>query len=405
MEPSIEFSKYEERLANIQRFPPERIEAELKCYIDNLLEANLGLLQTRPPLDAFINTLKSLQVSGSCNIKIAAGAHAISLIQNQSSSFEEQIGLIRIIMADGYEAMEEFDAAAKVLSQINTDASARKFSNDELVHLWIRIIRLYLEEDDTTSAEAWLNKAKNLMYTIEDKELQVHFALSQARVQDARRNFLVAAQGYFEISFNTYISEDERAHTLSMAIICAILAPAGPARSRMLGRLHKDDRSFGLEERGILEKMHLEQLISPEEVATFAEDLMPHQLAKTSDGFTVLAKAMVEHNLLAASHLYCNISFEHLGSLLGLSAEKAEETTAKMIEQGRLVGRLDQIEQYIYFETQEATGETGSKKSEGVVCKGLRTYDNNIQGLADGVEKVSSALQAAYPSLTAQAVA
>lgn len=398
---STNVTAYEELLKNIRSLPNNAITEDLNVFVDGIFSSSLGLVHTRPLLDSFVQVLRSISGPGSNDVKITVGEHAITAIQAQASSFEEQNGLIREIMATAYEADEDYESAAKILSGINVETSTRKFTNEELVRLWIRITRLLLEIDDTTAAEAWLGKAKNLMYTIDDKELKLHFNLSQARIQDARRNFLSAAQGYLDISFNNVIAEDERLHTLSMAIKCAVLAPAGPARSRMLGRIYKDERSSGVEEYGILEKMFLDRIISPEEVSKFAEGLMPHQLAKTADGSTVLAKAVTEHNLLAASRLYSNISFDSLGLLLGLSREKAEETTARMIEQGRLVGRLDQIEQHIYFEDhKEATGETGSKKSEGIVNKELRKYDANVQGLAESVERVTTDLQTQYPVST-----
>jgi COP9 signalosome complex subunit 4 len=251
--------------------------------------------------------------------------------------------------------------------------------------------------DDTTSAETYLNKTKNLIHQIGDSELIVHFQLSQAGVQDARRDFLAAAKGYQDISLISNLAEEERLHTLSMAIKCAVLAPAGPVRSRTLKRLVKDERTSTLEEWGILEKMFFDRLIAPEEVAKFAEGLAPHQRAKTGDGSTVLVKAMGEHNLLGASRLYNNIGFDELGHLLGVDGEKAEEMTARMIEQGRLVGRIDQIERMIFFERGDATGEKGSGRSEGLVGRELRRWDANVQGLAEEVEVVATQLQMAYP--------
>jgi COP9 signalosome complex subunit 4 len=176
-----------------------------------------------------------------------------------------------------------------------------------------------------------------------------------------------------------------------------VLAPAGPARSRALGRLYKDERASTLEEYSILEKMFLDRLLTPEEVEKFAKGLAPHQLAKTGDGSTVLQRAVIEHNLRGASRLYNNITFDALGLLLGLDEDKAEDTTAKMIEQGRLVGRIDQIERVIWFEGGEATGEKGSGRAEGVVGRELKKWDFNVQGLAEEVEKVTSDLQFRYP--------
>lgn len=373
---------------------PQTLSKDLTTVLDALFNDTLGTVATRSLAQIFVDTLKSVP---SNEVKTEAGEHALLTFQAQSTSFEEQNAQIRELMADAYEAEEEFLDAAKILSGIPLESSQRKVANEDKVKTWIRITRNYLEVDDTTLAEQYLNKAKNLIYTVSDRDLNLHFNLCQARIQDARRNFLAAATGYQDISFMSVIAEEERLHTLSMAIKCAVLAPAGPARSRVLGRLYKDERASTLEEFGILEKMFLERLLSPAEVDKFAEGLQVHQLARTADGSTVLKKAVVEHNLRGASKLYNNIGFEALGVLLGLDADKAEETTAKMIEQGRLVGRIDQIERVIWFEGGEATGQKGSGRSEGVVGKELKRWDANVQGLAEEVEKVTSELQLRYP--------
>jgi COP9 signalosome complex subunit 4 len=390
---------YETLLDQISQF---KVDTNLTKYliaiIDSIFAESLGIVATRSLSIAFVKALRSVP---SNDIKIEVGEHTLSIFQSQPSSFEEQNAQIRELMADAHEGEEDFLAAAKTLAGIPLESSQRKVTNEDKVRFWIRITRNYLEVDDTTLAEQYLNKAKNLIYTVSDRDLNLHFNLCQARIQDARRNFLAAAQGYQDISFMPVIAEEERLHTLSMAIKCAVLAPAGPARSRALGRLYKDERANTLEEYSILEKMFLDRLLSPAEVEKFAEGLATHQLAKTADGNTVLGKAVVEHNLRAASRLYSNIGFDALGLLLGLDGDKAEETTARMIEQGRLVGRIDQIERVIWFEGGEATGEKGSGRAEGVVGRELKRWDANVQGLAEEVEKVTSQLQQQYPvSLT-----
>ncbi|KAH7397923.1 hypothetical protein BKA64DRAFT_53293 [Cadophora sp. MPI-SDFR-AT-0126] len=391
---------YEALLKDVQfTSSPTDLPKDLMAILDAIFESSLGIVATRSLTLYFVNTLKEVK---SNETKIEVGEHALSVFQSQASSFEEQNAQVRELMASAYEADEDFLAAAKILAGIPLESSQRKVTNEDKVGFWIRITRNYLEVDDTTLAEQYLNKAKNLIYTVSDRDMNLHFSLCQARIQDARRNFLAAAQGYQDISFMTVIAEEERLHTLSMAIKCAVLAPAGPARSRALGRLYKDERASTLEEYSILEKMFLDRLLSPTEVAKFAEGLAPHQLAKTSDGSTVLAKAVVEHNLRGASRLYSNIGFDALGLLLGLDGDKAEETTARMIEQGRLVGRIDQIERFIWFEGGEATGEKGSGRSEGVVGRELKRWDSNVQGLAEEVEKVTSELQLVYPEFVAK---
>ena len=58
-----------------------------------------------------------------------------------------------------------------------------------------------------------------------------------------------------------------------------------------------------------------------------------HQKALTADNITILESAVIEHNLLSASKLYVNISFDELGALLGVSAENAEKFASQMISE------------------------------------------------------------------------
>ncbi|RYP53424.1 hypothetical protein DL768_001569 [Monosporascus sp. mg162] len=381
---------------------PETLSDDLKMILDAVFaSSSLGIVAQRSILATLVTVLKS---SDNPELWIEVGQHALSILsgnQTGATTFVDQAVAVRELVADGHEASEDYLSAARSLAEIPLESSQRRVSNEDRVRVWVRIVRNYLEVDDTTAAETYLNKLKNVIYTVDDPALNLHFKLSQARIQDSKREFLAASQAYHDISFSPAISEDERLHTLSMAVKCAILAPAGPLRSRALGRLLKDERSPNLDEFGMLEKMFFDRLLAPAEVGKFAQGLAPHQLATTSDGSTVLAKAVVEHNLLGASRLYSNIGFEALGKLLGLDAEKAEDTTARMIEQGRLLGRIDQIEEIIWFEGGEASGEKGSGRAEVTVGKEMRRWDANVQGLAEEVENITNALQREFPDFVA----
>ncbi|KAF2970184.1 hypothetical protein GQX73_g3383 [Xylaria multiplex] len=378
---------------------PTTVAADMKEIASSIFSNDLRVVALRGVLERFIAVLRDF---ANADLSIAVGQHTLDTIAAQpSATFLDQAASLRELMADAHESNEDFLDAAKVLSEIPLDAAQRKVTNEERVGVWVRIVRNYLEVDDTTSAETYLNKLKNVIFTVSDPTLNLHFRLSQARIQDAKREFLSASSAYHDISFSPAVSEDERLHTLAMAARCAILAPAGPLRSRALGRLYKDERAVNLDEFSMLEKMFLDRLLAPAEVEKFAQGLAPHQLATTSDGSTVLAKAVVEHNLLGASRLYSNIGFEALGVLLGLDASRAEDTTAKMIEQGRLVGRIDQIEEMIWFEGGEASGEKGSGRAEVKVGKELRHWDANVQDLAEEVENITNALQREFPEFVA----
>lgn len=368
---------------------------DLTTIAESFLQASLGVVSTRSVLAVFIATLRDLKNE---DMWIEVGSKTLALIASQPSThLQDAVASLRELIAAAQENNEEFLDAARTLAEIPLDNSQRKVTDEDKARIWVRIVRNYLEVDDSTAAESYINKLKNIMHDVSDPELKLHFSLSQARIHDAQRSFLSASQRYHEISFSPAIAEEERLHTLAMAIKCGILAPAGPLRSRHLGRLYKDERAAQLGEFGILEKIFLDRLLAPAEVDKFAEGLLPHQLATTADGSTVLTKAVVEHNLLGASKLYRNIRFDALGELLGLDTDKAEETTARMIEQGRLVGRMDQLDGIVWFEGGEASGQKGSGRAEVIVGKEMRLWDANVQSLAEEVEQVTNALQREFP--------
>lgn len=138
--------------------------------------------------------------------------------------------------------------------------------------------------------------------------------------------------------------------------------------------------------------MFLDHILRSAEVKDFEVTLKPHQLAKiaissndrlassghgdddASGGInepaastrtgpsTVLDRAVMEHNLLASSKIYNNITFRGLGALLDLTPGAAETMARKMIEQGRLRGSIDQVDKLIWFEggqEDDAQGKAG----------------------------------------------
>ncbi|KAK7890268.1 hypothetical protein LTR67_008153 [Exophiala xenobiotica] len=396
---------YNDLLNQLTNAPPaSAVEhaANLIIFIDAVLSSSLGIINIRPILASIIKSLLSVPAE----VKVKVGKHIADALQSQLASYEEQDAAVREILAQGYEAEEEYTAAAKALQGIHLDSTQRQVSDRSKVETWVKIVRYYLEDDDTVSAETALNKIKNsaaAAQVLKDSpDLRLLYQLSQARIMDSRRDFLNASAEYLNVSFNTMTDEDDRRRALSAAIKTAILAPAGPHRSRTLAKLYKDERSTETEEYGILENMFLDRLLSPADVEVFASTLAPHQLAKTADGSTVLSKAVTEHNLLAASRLYENITTAALAKILGLkdskdetAAEKAEDYAARMVEQGRLRGEIDQIAGVIVFETVPGVELRGPTRD-------LREWDHNVQGLVEDVERCAAGLSEGFPELVTE---
>jgi COP9 signalosome complex subunit 4 len=353
----------------------------------------VSVITSGPLLASFIVQFKQIEDP---EVKVEAGQHIVSLIQPRVVSLEDQDRHIKEILADAHEELENFADAAKVLQSIGLDSSQRAVTADERARHWIRIVRLYLEEEETANAATYLNKVKNDMPDVTDSNTKLMFLFSQARILDAQRSFLEASVKYYETSLESVVEEGERLQALSQSIICAVLAPAGPQRANTLARLYKDERASEVEEYGILEKIFLNRLLSPDEVKAFAKTLKTHQLARTADGSTVLEKAVLEHNLLAVSRLYRNIGIDQLGKLLGVTAERAEGYAAQMIEQGRLAGYIDQIDRLIIFQG-EGSGERKVGHTDALVGREQRTWDSNVQSLAEEVEKVTTMIQNQHP--------
>lgn len=115
------------------------------------------------------------------------------------------------------------------------------------------------------------------------------------------------------------VSDADLDAALSAAVTCAVLAPPGPARTRILAGLGRDERAARLPLSGVLSSVRSQRLLTREDAAALDKALtMPHHRAVGGDGATVLERALREHNLSAAARVYSALTLEALGELLGL---------------------------------------------------------------------------------------
>ncbi|OLL26688.1 COP9 signalosome complex subunit 4 [Neolecta irregularis DAH-3] len=356
----------------------QNLQQSLSEFLLTIIQESHGLAISRPALTDYVHSLDQITDP---NQKLEILKLALDTVQPRYTSFEEQVCTIRENLAAQYELLNKHEEAAKTLQGIQLESGQRVITEDYKLKILIRIIRNLLEIDDAITADTYLNRAQLLIHITDDPELLLPFKAAQAKCFDAKRMFVQASSKYHEISYETVVDGSERLQCLSNSIICGVLAPAGPLRSRLLANLYKDDRAAGLAEFEMLEKMHLDRLISPAQTVEFSKKLKGHQLATVSDGTTVLEQAVLEHNLLSASMVYDNIGFGELARVLGINEEKAEEYAAKMIEQGRLMGEIDQIKEFIYFNVQE----------DGFIE--TRRWDKNIEALCQAAENIGVELE------------
>lgn len=217
----------------INSFSGSNLAANLVGYVRSILSENIGVIASRPLLYAFVERYRNLQDN---EVKIEAGNEIIQLLAPKTVSFEQQDTDLKFALADAYEADEDFTNSAKTLQVITLDSSQRSVSDNEKAQVWIRICRCYLEEDNPTNAVTYLNRLKQIIYNVSDQVIKLQFQLSQARISDSMNQFLDASTAYYALSSERLIDEEERLQTLSAAITCAVLGPAGPTRARQLGR-------------------------------------------------------------------------------------------------------------------------------------------------------------------------
>lgn len=290
-------------------------------------------------------------------------------------SFEEQVAAVREALAALHEQQEDWTAAAQTLAGIDLDSGVRLVEPEYKLAKYVKIAMLYLEDDDAVNAETYIKKASTLITSCKDDGLELQYRSCYVRILDSKRKFVEAAQRYYELSQmqNKQISDEELQEALQAAVVCTILAKAGPQRSRILANLYKDERTHSLELLPFMEKVYLERILRPDEVAAFSKQLKPHQMASLPDGTTVVEAAVIEHNLAAAARLYNNIYLSELGALLGVDGVKAEEIASKMIMESRLKGTIDQVDGLIAFD----------RESER-----LLQWDAQIQGMCQTLNDI-----------------
>ncbi|KAI0375642.1 hypothetical protein BV20DRAFT_984498 [Pilatotrama ljubarskyi] len=407
----------------LSREDQSNVVGDIHALIDNVVnQESVGLVISRGVLSELVKALSEGRIKDP-EQRQRIVEDTLSIVQPRIVSYEEQVNSLRFQLADILEEQEQWSDAARVLMGISLDSGQRSLPDEDKLRVYVRIVRLLLEDEDSVEAERYYNRAALLAHSTTDKETLLQFKLCQARISDYSRKFLEAASRYHELSWVTEIDEEERKHMLSAAMTCAILAPAGPNRSRVLASLCRDERTSELPHFNILLKMFHDRILRPDEIKEFEGTLKPHQLAKISISSndrlasavaeddqlsdptistrkgpsTVLDRAVMEHNLLASSKIYNNITFRGLGALLDLTPGAAETMARRMIEQGRLKGTIDQVEKLISFEVlgedDDAQGKAGGlgdveQVEEDTGAPFTKRWDMQIRLTAANVETI-----------------
>jgi len=380
----------DQKLAASVALLPKLLDSKDLNNILNLLKAMVDEKQTstivsRPVVTEFASLLKKdekLDPSFKTDL-IEKSVEALSV---QATVFEEQIANLRYNLAKLYIAQEAYETAAKILQLIPLE-SGRVYPITFKFKVYVKIAQLYLEEEKSLEAERFLNKASAFTNKkgVKPKD-KSRYQSSYVQIRDYNRKFAEAAAGYFRLA--ELVPEHEREAVLERGVRAAVLAPAGPQRSRLLALYYKDERTRGLPNFAILEKMFLGRILKPDEVKAFEASLEEHQRATSGKGVSILDQAMREHNLSAAARVYNSIAFDQLGTLLGMTAADAEALASKMIAENRLHGTIDQMKQLLYFKSDSSST--------------IEDWDARIEATCNAVNEIVDMVTRRHPEWAAK---
>lgn len=172
------------------------------------------------------------------------GETTLELIKGKNM-MEEEDSIIRQEVGRVFQARKMYKEAAQVLTLIRLENTTRNVSLEEKANIYISIAENWFSEDDAVNAEQFINKATHVILDVSDVDINIRYKYCKAKVFDAKRKFVFAAQAYYELSSmeGDKIEEENKIALLKSAITCAVLAPVGPQKSRILTTLTKDERS------------------------------------------------------------------------------------------------------------------------------------------------------------------
>lgn len=207
-----------------------------KCcssFVDVITNETLSGVTAKSLLSSLVENVGKLDPSAGKNVC----HYILQSIQPRLISFEEQATAVRVHLSKIYENEQQWVEAAKILREIPLESGQKVYSVDFKMEVYLKIARLYLEDEDHVNAEAYINRAALLQSEVNNKELHVIYRVCSAKMQDYRRKFGDAARRYIQLSYEPALHQDERLTSLKCALNCAILSGAGQSRSKQLATL------------------------------------------------------------------------------------------------------------------------------------------------------------------------
>uniref|UniRef100_A0A7E4VXL8 COP9 signalosome complex subunit 4 n=1 Tax=Panagrellus redivivus TaxID=6233 RepID=A0A7E4VXL8_PANRE len=315
------------------------VETAMAAVKAIVLQDNAGLVQRQIFSDIADGLKPPIPLE---TIKYVANG-ILNLLLSRAIAYDDVIRKLRMLLSESFEEEGEFGKAADVLLSTVSETSQKSYPNR--AQMLLRLANLCLKSNKLEDADQVVNRISLIQHEL-DSESLARFNYFAGLLADRRARFIDAATRFYPLSTNVYLTPTERREVLKKAMICVVLSPDTPMRQRILPAIVGDDRCRSIEGFALIEKMFMSRLITQSDIDTFETLLEPHHRVGGKDP---VSKFVVEHNIVALSKLFRNISFTKLQTLLNKPFNEIQRTIAEMVIQKRLKCKIDQATNTVSF--------------------------------------------------------
>jgi len=309
-----------------------------------------------------------------------AATAVLSVTEEQASKFPAAVHTLLLLLSGVAETEGNIAGAAGYHAKAcQVCLDTRTIEDREKTDTLLKAASLHIKGGKGAEASRFLQDCKIKVKTPFKPSQKLLYNQVNAMVLDHEGNYPLAARGHLQVAQDRaalqsqQITEAAQIESLLGAARCALLCPAGERRDEVLQALCKDDRLDTTPLSALVRKAEQGRLLREADVAGFQGEALLHH-AKA------LGIAVAEHNLLACSSIYANISTQELAQLLLTDPKTAEKTAARMIADGRLTGTISQVTGTVTFTASK--DDTGADTGVEVICQEVVDICQNIKASA-----------------------
>lgn len=162
--------KYRQLLKTVLTNTGQELIDGLRLFVEAIVNEHVSLVISRQILNDVGSELSKLPD----DLSKMLSHFTLEKVNPRVISFEEQVAGIRFHLANIYERNQQWRDAATVLVGIPLETGQKQYSVECKLGTYLKIARLYLEDNDSVQAELFINRASLLQAETNSEELQVN---------------------------------------------------------------------------------------------------------------------------------------------------------------------------------------------------------------------------------------